>query len=289
MKEDGLKKKLLRILYISQYFPPEVGATQTRAFEMASNLVRRGHRVTVLTEFPNHPLGVIPSQYRHKLFTRENMAGIDVIRTWVFTRPEKNLYVRLAFYFSFMVLSILRAVFIQKKFDVVYATSPPLFVAVSGFVISIIKRSRFVLEIRDLWPESAVVLGELSSSLLIGLSEKLETLLYKKAIRIVMVTRGICSRLKEMNIPGAKLSLIPNGANTDLYQPGEKDRALLRSLGIRDSHFVVMYTGLHGLMHGLEFVIEAACEFQRDPELFFVFIGDGVMKSRLICRWIGDD
>jgi glycosyltransferase involved in cell wall biosynthesis len=143
-------KKKLDILYISQYFPPEVGATQTRAFEMASNLIRRGHRVTVLTEFPNHPLGVIPFHYRFKLFSRENMAGIDVIRTWVFTRPEKNLYVRLAFYFSFMFMSILRAVFIRREFDVVYATSPPLFVAVSGFAIALVKRSRFVLEVSGL-------------------------------------------------------------------------------------------------------------------------------------------
>ncbi len=282
MKEDDLRKKLLRILYISQYFPPEIGATQTRAYEMVRYLTAAGHRVTVLTEFPNHPLGVIPSQYRYKIFTRERMHGIDVLRTWVFARPEKNFLVRLGFYLSFMWMSILRGVFIREKFDVVYATSPPLFVAVSGFIIALVKGCRFVLEIRDLWPESAVVLGELTHKQFIALSEKLEIFLYNKAVRLIGVTQGICNRLKEKGVPETKLSFIPNGVNVDLYRPGKKDRLLLRLLGIDVSSFVVAYTGLHGLMHGLDFVLETACELQSDSQLFFVFIGDGVRKQHLI-------
>ena len=94
--------KRLRILYISQYFPPEVGATQTRAFEMASNLVQHGHQVTVLTEFPNHPKGIISPEYRGKLVVHEKYRGMHIYRTWVFTCPEKTFVTRMGFYLSFM-------------------------------------------------------------------------------------------------------------------------------------------------------------------------------------------
>ncbi len=118
----------MKIFYISQYFPPEVGATQTRAIEMATNLVKQGHDVTVLTEFPNHPKGIIPKAYRWKLVERENLNGIKVVRTWVFTRPKKNFYTRMGFYLSFMVMGSIVGTILRGRFDVVYATSPPFFV-----------------------------------------------------------------------------------------------------------------------------------------------------------------
>ncbi len=274
--------KKLHILYISQYFPPEVGATQTRAFEMASNLVKMGHHVTVLTEFPNHPKGVIPPEYRLKLFTREQISGIDVVRTWVYARTKKNFRNRIIFYFSFLVMSLVRGISLREKFCIVYATSPPLFVGLSGYMISLIKGTRFAMEVRDLWPESAVVLGELKNPIFIRISERIATFLYHRSVRIVGVTEGIIRSLIKKHIPQDKVRLIQNGANVDLYKHGEKNLSLLTRLGISLSSFVVMYTGLHGLMHGLEFVIDAANDLKNDPDIKFVFIGDGVRKSYLI-------
>jgi len=249
---------------------------------MASNLVRRGHHVTVLTEFPNHPRGIISPEYRGKFVVHEKYRGIHVYRTWVFTRPHKNFATRMGFYLSFMAAAGLFGLFIPGPFDVVYTTSPPLFVAISGFIVALVKGCPFVLEIRDLWPESAVVLGELTHKQFIALSEKLEIFLYKKAVRLIGVTQGICNRLKKKGVPEGKLSFIPNGVNVDLYRPGKKDRSLLHSLGIDEPSFVVAYTGLHGLMHGLDFVLKTARELQSDSRLFFVFIGDGVRKQHLI-------
>lgn len=273
----------MKILYISQYYPPEIGATQTRAFEMAGNLVKLGHQVTVLTEFPNHPTGIIPREYRFRLFAREHNAGIDVLRMWVFASPKKNFLTRILFYFSFMFTAIIGGLALRKKFDVVYATSPPLFVAVAGYVISLFRKTKFVMEVRDLWPETAVILGELSNTYFINLSEKLELFLYNKSVRIVTVTRGFKDRiLEKAQTPDEKIVVIPNGANTELYGPGEKDEKLLREFKLDPSKFIVAYTGLHGLMHGMDFILDAAKLVQDDRDIFFLFIGDGVRKAHLI-------
>ena len=274
----------LRILYITQYYPPEIGATQTRAFEMVRYLVDRGHRVTVLTEFPNHPSGIIPQRYKGKWFSRERDGNLEVIRTWVFTRPEKTFWSRIAFYLSFCLMSVIRGIVIGGTFDAVYATSPPLFVGLSGLIISLWKRTRFVLEIRDLWPESAVALKEISNPSVIRLAEGLERFLYHRACRIVGVTKGFLETIQSVGISPKKLHYIPNGANLELYTPGPKRISLRKELGIPASAFVVMYTGIHGLMHGLEFVIRSAAMLQENRNIFFVFIGEGVIKQSLIAE-----
>ena len=152
----------MRILYLSQYFPPEVGATQTRAYEMARGLVKAGHQVTMIAEIPNHPSGIIPPQYRGKLYEQANLDGIDVIRVWVKTSPVKSFPARMAFYLSYALMGTLAGLFgARGKYDLIYATSPPLFVGAAALSISHLRRTPMVFEVRDLWPESAIVLGEL--------------------------------------------------------------------------------------------------------------------------------
>ena len=154
----------MRILYLSQYFPPEVGATQTRAHEMARYLVAQGHQVTVIGEIPNHPKGIIPPEYRGKLYERARLDGIDVIRVWVKTSPVKNFRTRMGFYLSYMVNATLAGWLLARgAYEAVYATSPPLFVGGAGLALSLLRRIPLVFEVRDLWPESAVVMGELGS------------------------------------------------------------------------------------------------------------------------------
>ncbi|MBD3383428.1 glycosyltransferase [candidate division KSB1 bacterium] len=272
----------MRILYLSQYYPPEIGATQTRAFEMASNLVRLGHSVTMITEFPNHPLGEIPPHYRGKIYQRTTESGIDLLRMWVFARKKKNFVTRMLFYLSFMVMSFIGGCLLRRRYDIVYATSPPLFVAVSGYALARLKRSRFVMEVRDLWPESAIVLGELRNPRFIRWSEQLERFLYNHARCVVTVTRGIYQYLGERGYTAEKVKFIPNGANTDTYKPAEKDRALLTSLGIDPDKFIIIYTGLLGLIHGMEFVLYAARRLKADADIFFLFVGDGVLKEKMI-------
>lgn len=275
-------KKTLKILYISQYFPPEIGATQTRAYEMTQNLASMGHEITVLTEFPNHPTGIIPKQYRYRFFKKEKMGLVNVLRLWVYANPKKTFMTRMLFYLTFMCNVILIGIFLQNKFDIIYATSPPLFVSVSGYVLALLKSTRFVFEVRDLWPQSAIVLGELNNRYLIKLARKVEFFLYKRADKIVAVTRGIYKNLIQRKIPPKKIELIINGANTDLYFPAAKDSKIRGNWKVKPSTFVIGYTGLHGLIHGLDCVIEAARLLQHEQDIFFVFIGDGVKKQNII-------
>ena len=182
----------MNILMLSQYFHPEVGATQTRVHEFAKYLAQKGHKVTVIAEFPNHPKGIIPEEYKGKWFERDFMEGFEVIRVWVKASPVKNFKSRMLFYTSYMLSSILAASFLAKgKYDVVFATSPPLFVGFSGYIVGVIKRCLFVLDIRDLWPALAVAVGELSNSKVIRLAEILEKFLYQKANIITTVTKSI--------------------------------------------------------------------------------------------------
>ena len=266
----------MKILYISQYFPPEVGATQTRAIEMASNLVKQGHDVTVLTEFPNHPKGIIPKAYRWKLVEREHLNGIKVVRTWVFTRPNKNFYTRMGFYLSFMFMASIVGSFLRGRFDIVYATSPPFFVGAAGLWLSKIKRAKFVIEIRDLWPQSAVELGELNNKRFIRWAEKLEELYYKKARKIIAVTQGIFDTIYERGFKN--VALVLNGTNTELFF----NTGPVKRLELGDQNtFVVLYAGILGLAQGMEQLCELAEQALSHSDIQFVFIGDGPLKSKV--------
>jgi colanic acid biosynthesis glycosyl transferase WcaI len=272
----------MRILYLSQYFPPEVGATQTRAYEMARHLVSAGHHVTMLTEVPNHPSGIIPPEYRGKVWERSGLDGIDVIRVWVKTSPKKTFSTRMAFYLTYMVNAVLAGLVLARgRYDALYATSPPLFVGGAALALSVLRRTPMVFEVRDLWPESAVALGELSSSRAVALAGTLEKMCYNRARCVVVVTEGIRQRLAERGF-GDKLALIPNGANTDLFRPDPVAGAVLRAeLGL-DAKFIALYAGIHGIAQGLKTVLEAAERLRVVPDVHFVLVGEGPDKAGLL-------
>lgn len=269
----------MRILYLSQYFPPEVGATQTRAHEMAQGLLAAGHGVTMLTEVPNHPEGIIRPAYRGKFWAREQLEGLDVIRVWVKTAPVKTMRTRLAFYLSYMFNAALAGLLLARgRYDLLYATSPPLFVGGAALALSLLRRIPMVFEVRDLWPESAVALGELRSPRFIRWATWLEERCYARARRIVVVTAGIRERLAARGY-GEKLALIPNGANTDLFRPRpEAGRALRARLGLGE-RFIALYAGIHGVAQGLETVLQAA---QLAPDVHFLLVGEGPCKADLL-------
>jgi len=273
----------MHILYLSQYFPPEVGATQTRAYEMARGLVQAGHRVTMIAEMPNHPSGIMPPEYRGRWVERSTLDGIDVLRVWVKASPVKTFRSRMAFYLSYMAdAALVGALKARGPFDVVYATSPPLFVGAAGLALQQIKRAPFVFEVRDLWPESAVALGELRSPRAIAWAGKLEETCYNRASRIVVVTEGIRQRLIQRGYPAGKLALIPNGANTDLFQPQPALGAQFRAEhGLAPDAFVAIYAGIHGIAQGLETVLHAADRLRNDRAVRFVLVGEGPVKAEL--------
>ena len=249
---------------------------------MARGLVQAGHRVTMIAEVPNHPSGIVPPDYRGKWVERSELDGIDVLRVWVKASPVKTFKSRMAFYLSYMAnAALVGALKARGPFDVVYATSPPLFVGAAGLALHGLKRAPFVFEVRDLWPELAVALGELRSPRAIAWAGKLEELCYNRASRIVVVTEGIRQRLLARGYPAGKLALIPNGANTELFQRQPALGAQFRvEHGLGDA-FVAVYAGIHGIAQGLETLLHAAAALRNDPAVRFVLVGEGPVKADL--------
>ena len=271
----------LDILYISHYFPPEVNAPAMRVSELSNHWAESGHNVTVLTGFPNHPSGVIPEEYKEILKSKEKYGNINVIRTYIYAAPNKGFLKRIFNYFSFMFSSILLGTGSVGKPDVVIATSPQFFVAVAGYVISRIKKCKFVFEVRDLWPEEIVAVGAIKNKLIIGLLEKIEMFLYRKADLIVAVAQGTIDTLVRRGIPKSKLALVPNGVEIEHFQNGKGQ--VLKILGFQDK-FVVSYIGTLGMAHKLETVLEAACLLKDDNRIQFLLVGDGAEKQNLVNR-----
>ncbi|NJN94729.1 MAG: glycosyltransferase family 4 protein [Anaerolineales bacterium] len=248
---------------------------QVRAHAMAASLVKQGHRVTVLTEMPNHPAGIVHPAYRGKLLCREKLDGIDVVRVWVKASPRKTFNTRLAFYISYMINAALRGLLLSQSYHVIFANSPPLFVGAAGLALSYLRRTPFVLEVQDLWPESAVALGELNNPRYIKWATYVEERCYQRAKKIVTVTDGIYNRLRERGYPAEKLTKIENGSNTELFRPQPAEAAQLQAkLGLGDK-FIALYAGLMGLAYDFGTVIETARLLQAETDIHFVLVGDG--------------
>ncbi|HOX28624.1 MAG TPA: glycosyltransferase family 4 protein [bacterium] len=272
--------KKLRILYLSQYFPPEVGATQNRAFEMARNLAEMGHGVRVLCEAPNHPKGVIFPGYGGKLINKRRVEGVDVYHLWVYTSTEKNFKTRMLFYISYMVSAFLVGIFLTG-YDVVFATSPPLFTAVAGRLIAIVRRKKFVMEVRDLWPEAAVQLGEIKSEKAIRLARRIEHWCYRGARKIILVTHGAHRTVAAYNGGeyAGRLAIVPNGTNIEGdLQPVPRNGHITPEL---DGKFVIIYAGLMGIAQGLETIVAGAEILRDDPRPVFFLVGEGPVKEEL--------
>ena len=290
----------MKILYVSQYFPPEMGAPAARVAELSRHWAKVGHAVTVLTGFPNHPTGVVPEEYRRKfrrLVMRESIDGTDVVRSWLLPFPNGKAYERMLNYSSFCVSAATTGMFIARP-DVLIATSPQLLVGIAGWWLSRIKRVPFVFEVRDLWPESLAAVGVGGSgSVLNRALGAVAGFLYKRADHIVVVAPAFVDQLvKNWGVPRDKISVVENGVETELFAPLDS-REVRRKLGI-ENRFVVLYAGTMGLAHGLDTVLDAASQLQATfPEALFFMIGEGADKERVMrlaeqrrlsnIRWIG--
>ncbi len=266
----------VKILFLSHYYPPEVNAPANRVHEHARVWAARGHEVTVLTGVPNHPRGELFPGYENRLFQEEWIEGVHVVRTWMYVTANEGFLKRTANYVLFAVLAVLTSLRLPRP-DVVVGTSPQFFCGLAGAAVALLKRRPFVAEIRDLWPDSIVQLGQLESGPLLRLLEGLESLLYKSAEGIVVVTEAFKSHIRERGIPEERIELVYNGIDTARFRPLPRDDARLEAHGLA-GRFTVAYVGTLGLAHGLVGVIEAA---ERLPDVSFVFIGDGADRARL--------
>ncbi|MCH7629908.1 MULTISPECIES: glycosyltransferase family 4 protein [Novosphingobium] len=275
----------MHILFLSDNFAPEVNAPASRTFEHCREWVRAGHRVTVITCAPNFPKGAVFGGYRNRLWQREDMAGITVIRVWSYIARNEGFAKRILDYLSYMVTAFLAALFVRRV-DVIVGTSPQFFTACAACAVSVVKRRPWVFELRDIWPESIRAVGAMKKEYVLDRLEALELFLYRKATAIVTVTHAFRENLIRRGIDAGKVHVVTNGADTARFVAMDKDVALEQALGLRDK-FVLGYIGTHGMAHGLDTLIDAAvllkqASWAQDCRL--MLLGDGAHRARLVRR-----
>ena len=266
----------MHVLLITQYFPPEIGAAATRWGDYVQILIKKGHRVTVLCEMPNYPLGSYFPGYKRQWVKQEKVSpNLTIIRSFAWANNRDSAIKKLGHYLVFMFSGLLTA-FRLKNYHVLIVSSPPLFVGVIGAIISKIKSIYFFLDIRDLWPESVMALGEVRSKWVFNMGKKLESFIYKSTNGYILTVPGFQKHFtnhypEQLNKP--MINLINGVSNTFFDLAKKYDR-------IPGKRFAVLYSGNMGLAQGLESVIEAADILQKYP-IDFKFVGSGVKQKAL--------
>ena len=262
-----------------------MGAPAARVSELSRHWAAAGHAVTVLTGFPNHPDGVLRPEYRNhfrKLVFRERVENVNVVRSWLLPFPNRKAYERMLNYSSFCVSAGITGSFLSRP-DVIIATSPQLLVGLSGWWAAKLKRVPFVLEVRDLWPESLAAVGAgATGSALYRVLHRLAGFLYCESDHIVVVTPAFRDHLvQRWGVPATKISIAQNGVETKLFSPSVQG-AQIRSEMSLQNNFVVSYIGTIGMAHGLGTVLETAERMRiTSPEVVFMLVGEGADRERI--------
>jgi glycosyltransferase involved in cell wall biosynthesis len=273
----------MHILFLSHYFPPEVNAPASRTFDHGREWCRHGDRVTWSPARPIIPAARYTPGYSNRLWQRSEMDGVEVIRLWTYLASNQGVVRRTLSYASFLMAIALAAPFLPRP-DVVVSTSPQLFCGLAGYLVSRAKRTPWVLEIRDLWPEAIRAVGAIRNRLVIRTLEFLETWSYRKADRVVTVARAFRDHIEARGAGPGTVAVITNGVDRDLFQAPRRDPGLEAELGV-SGKFVVGYFGTLGMAHRLETLIEAARLLRDEPEIAFVIVGDGAERTRLERLW----
>lgn len=269
----------MKILFLADNFPPEVNAPASRTHDHLKEWKKAGHDVTVITCAPNFPKGKVYDGYKNKLYQTEVMDGINVIRVWSYIAENKGFFRRTLDYISFSVTSFLVGLFV--KCDIIIATSPQFFAALSGRTLSFFKRKPWIMEVRDLWPESIKTVGMMKDNLFIKYFEWQEKRCYRSAKHIVVVTDSFKKNLVARGIDAEKISVIKNGANRELFSPMEKDQAIISELGLEGKK-IIGYIGTHGMAHRLDFILKCAKNMENKNDYHFLLIGSGARKEELL-------
>jgi colanic acid biosynthesis glycosyl transferase WcaI len=269
----------MRLLILTQYFPPEIGAPQTRLRAMASELIRIGHEVEVVTAMPNYPRGYIFPEYRGRLYCRRLEDGVVVHRVWIHAAMGGGLN-RLLSYGSFVLMCVLGLVR-SKKPDYVFVESPPLPLTLPAYVFARLWGRSAIMNVADLWPSTAVDMGLLKDGVFAALMRQFENWSYHRASFVNAMTDGIQKYLlQERGLAPDKVLFFPNGVDTAHYRPRPVDIDLKRQLGLQGKK-VVLYQGTHGYAHGLDVVLRAAKLLGEESQIHFLLIGDGSERARL--------
>lgn len=269
----------MKILFITDNFTPEVNAPATRTYEHVKEWIKdKDVEVTIITCAPNFPHGKVYAGYKNKLYQKEYIDGIEVIRVWSYITSNSGFVKRVLDYISFGIMAFIVGLF--KKHDLIIATSPQFFTTWAAWGLSKIKGKPWIFELRDLWPESIKTVGAMKQGKVIDILEKIELGLYKSCNKVVAVTDAFKTNLINRGIDANKIEVVTNGSNVELFSARKKNQELLKSLGL-ENKFIIGYIGTHGMAHSLDFVVTSISKID-DEDIHFLFIGDGAMKERVL-------
>lgn len=270
----------MRILFLTDNFPPEVNAPASRTFDHCKEWIKAGAEVTVITCNPNFPQGKVYEGYKNKWFKQEEMMeGIRVIRVWTYIVPNVGFLKRTLDFISFSISSFFAGLFV--KTDIIVATSPQFFTALAGRTLHWWKRKPWVMEVRDLWPESIKTVGAMKNNLFIRYFEWEEMRCYRSAKKIVVVTDSFKRKLIERGVDEQKIFVVKNGVDKSLFKPMKKDVDIVKQLHL-EGKTVVGYIGTHGMAHKLDFILNCANDLKNDKSLHFILMGGGAEKENLL-------
>ena len=273
----------MKLLILTQYFPPEAGAPQARLYELATRLRDKGHTITVLTAMPNHPTGRVFDGYRRKIHLEEEIDGIRVIRTWIYPSKSSRTLPRLLSYMSFVFSSLLFGIWSLGKQDVVLFESPPLFLVPSALLIGRVTGGRIIMNVSDIWPDLMVRMGRTTGGPFLKAMLWLEKFGYEHSDVVALTNPGAMVQIQE-RFPKVQTAVISNGVDTKLFRPELRSDEIRASLGAGPEDFLIGYCGLHGLAQGLQVVLGAAERLKDHPAIKFILIGDGPVKEELVAE-----
>ena len=271
----------MKLLILTQYYPPEIGAPQNRLHELAVRLKADGMEVNVLTALPNYPRMEIMNGYENQKNRYEEIDGIPVHRSWIYVTKSKGIFSRLLIYFSFVWSSYWKGRK-MKKYDYLLVESPPLFLGYSALRLAKKMNAKLIFNVSDLWPESAEKLGIVTNKIALKLAYKLEAKCYKKAFLITGQTQGIvddiCARF-----PDKKVYWLPNGVDLAFYNPSTIQVGNFRKdHGFTVQDVIFFYGGIIGYAQGLALIIKAANLLRDYSSIQFVIQGSGPEKESLL-------
>lgn len=270
----------MHILFLSHYFPPEVNAPAARSSEHCRQWAADGDDVTVVTCAPNHPIGKLYPGFLNRPYQRSRWEGVNVVRVLTYVTPNEGVLKRTANYLVYMLAATFASVFVRRV-DIVVSTSPQFFNGVAGYFVSAMLGVPWLLEIRDLWPESILELGAIKNRWLIRLLHAMARFGYRKADHIVVVTDAFKRHIVQLGVDPDRITVIKNGVDLTLFKPKECDHDFRASIGM-NGKFVASYVGTHGLAHGLETIIEAASMLRGHDHIGFLLVGDGAERKRIL-------
>jgi glycosyltransferase involved in cell wall biosynthesis len=277
-----VSKRAVRFCLLTQYFWPEGGAPPGRLYELCLRLRKHGFLVTVVTCLPNYPQGRIYEGYRGKLRMTEYSEGIRIIRTACYPTQSPRFVKRMTSYLSFALSAAVLGIRGLGKQDVLMVESPPLFLGPTALWLGWLSGAKVVFNVSDVWPLSVIRAGYVAGdSLAAGMSFRLERYLYEHVAMVTGTSPGLIGEIRS-RFPHVRSEVITNGVDTRRFGPSRADPAVRREMSIPDGAFTVGYCGLHGLLQGLDVVIEAAGHLRDEPNVRFVLVGDGPMKADLV-------